>query len=94
MLLAGGEGKNTVKGGDGADVLIGGGKATSCLNEGADRITADVGLKDTVDGGAGNDTIVFSTNLNSLDSVVVGDGDDKHVQGCQQARRTNARERR
>ena len=76
ILMAGGEGRNTIKGGSGNDVIIGGSKNDLLVgNIGTDKITTDAG-KDTVDGGAGNDSIVMSTNLTNLDSIVGGGDTD------------------
>ena len=72
MLLKGGAGKNTIAGGDGIDAIVGADQNDSLVgNACADQITIGAGLKDTVSGGAGNDSIVMSTNLATLMLLMV-----------------------
>ena len=73
---ASGLGRNTIKGGGGADVIIGEDKNDSLMgNAGGDRITTGSG-KDTVAGGDDNDTIVMETYLTNQDSITGGSGSD------------------
>ena len=77
MLLKGGDGKNTIKGTAGPDVIYGGVKNDVIEANGeADIINAGTGGKDNIKGGAANDTIIFTSDLDTLDTVDGGLGTD------------------
>ena len=77
MLLEGGQGKNTITGGDGADVIVGGAtKDTLTGGDGNDRIVTGKG-DDVIAGGDGNDTIVMGLYFDQGKSITAGDGTDE-----------------
>ena len=64
--------RNTIKGGEGADAIIGANENDSLVGDkGNDRITTGKG-DDTVDGGAGDDFIVMGDNFDPAFDVIKG----------------------
>jgi hypothetical protein len=70
-------GDDTVDAGDGDDrILLGAGHDSANGGPGADMIIDDDGESDRIDGGAGDDTIVSSSDLSSADRISCGPGSD------------------
>lgn len=70
-------GDDSVDAGDGDDIiLLGAGHDSANGGRGADMIVDDDGEGDRIDGGAGDDTIVSTSDLSSADQISCGAGTD------------------